>query len=738
MNNKLIYGLCLGTILLVHPVAAQTTAAQPQEALVLPTFDVTEAKPVGYGTTNALGATRMNLAIKDTPNSIVILNRELMDDLGTLDGLDILKYASGVAPASTRTINVVTIRGEEVRPNNGSNFLDGLPGGGAAEIETEFVDRIEFVKGPAGTLYGSHSLGGLINRVSKRSLPVRQTTLKATFDSVGSTVQGSFDTTGPLGDSGLSYRAIGVVRDGETQVGVVDNKEALYLYGAYAAKNSPGRVWGRYTYQHIESGHEASNWFYDGAGKPSSFLGADFLSVPLRPIATRKNHSFEAGFETQLKGVESMWNIRTVLRFDQQSGSEFAMIPLAYGFYDAAGNLLGRTGTAVNATQPKFSDTNWTDIRLESTTARNAGPSTGKQYGGYLDVVGDFETGIVKHKLLIYSQLSGASSSSMSSNYSTPAGFKFSVIHPQYFDVKDFFSNPVLASSSAGSSAAFNFGVQDNLFLFNDRLIVVGGARYDHARDNGSTNRLTGVRSAERVTNNWVYKAGLVFKPLKAYDGVSLFYNYSETFTAQAGTTLSGIPFKDIEGTANEVGVKLELLKQGIVMTASVFKNENTNFPIRVLNPALGLDDFLQIGTGISKGWEADIAWQPRADLTFMFAVSDVESKNPNGLYKRNVQNGANYRFVGKYSFSNGPLDKLSVGAALVTIAERAGENGNSFFTAGYETVDVFASYPYKRWRFQANLNNLFDGDGVESSIVASLAQVQRPRSIRFSAQYSF
>ncbi len=738
MKHHTLPGVSFAVLLLGSTLSAQTVPAADQESVTLPTFDVTESKPVGYGTTNALGATRMNLAIKDTPNSIVILNRELMDDLGALDGLDILKYASGVAPSSTRTINVVTVRGEEVRPNNGANFLDGLPGGPFAEIETEFVERIEFVKGPAGSLYGSHSLGGLINRVSKRPLPIHQTTLKAAYDSIGNTMQGSFDTTGPLGDTGLAFRAIGVIRDGETHTGSVDNKEALYLYGSYTAKDSPGRFWGRYSFQHIETGHEAPNWFYDGAGQPSSFLGVDFLSVPAQPEAERKNHSFEAGFETQLAGGASTWNIRLVARYDQQWSEEFAMIPLGYAFYDAAGNLIGKTGTGVSASQPKFSDSNWVDIRLDSYTRRNAGPTTSKQYGGYVDAVGDFETGPIKHKLLIYSQISGASGDSESTNYSLPPGFEFSVINPVYYDIRDLFQDPVLATKSSGSSEAFNFGVQDNLFLFNDRLIVVGGARYDHARDNGSTNHITGVRSPERVTNNWVFKGGLVVKPFKAQDGVSLFYNYSETFTAQAGTTLSGVPFKDIEGTANEVGVKLELLPQGIVMTASVFRNENTNFPIRVLDPNTGLDDFLQIGTGVSKGWEADIAWQPKPNLAFMFAVSDVDSKNPNGLRKRNVQNGINYRFVGKYTFEGGLLDRLSVGAGFVTIADRAGENNNTFVTEGYDTLDLFAAYSFEQWRFQVNVNNVLDENGVESSIVASLAQTQRPLSARLTVQYSF
>ena len=718
-------------------LAAQTTPPPAGETQVLPTFDVTESKPVGYGTTNALGATRMNLAITDTPHSIVILNRELMDDLGALDGLDILKYASGVSPASTRTINVVSIRGEEVRPENGANFLDGLPGGAAAEIETEFIDRIEFVKGPAGSLYGSHSLGGIINRVSKRPLPIAQTTLKTTYDSIGDTVQGSIDSTGPIGGSGLAYRAIAVERNGKTQSGAVDNKEAAYFILSYTPKQSGGRIWARYSYQHIETGHESFNWFYDGAGQPSSFLGADFLSTPAASYAERRNHSFETGFETTLRGASSTWNVRMVGRFDEQKTSEMAIIPLGYKFYDAAGNLLGSTGTSVASTQPKFSDTNWTDIRLGGTSSRIAGDPDGrpnKQYGTYLDVVGDFVTGPITHKLLLYGQLSGANAVAGSIGLSLPTGFQFSVIHPVYYDIKTLLVNPVVTSKSSDTTEAFNFGIQDNLFLFDDHLILVGGARYDYSQDNGSLNELTGVRAASRMANNWVYKAGVVYKPFKRFDGVSLFYNYSETFTPQTGTNLAGVPYKDLSGVANEVGVKLELIPQGVVMTASVFENKNTNFPIRVFNPTLGLDDYYQIGTGVSKGWEADIAWQPTQKLSFLFALSDVDSKNPNGLRKRNVQNGFNYRIVSKYKFTQ----RFSAGAALVDIADRAGDNGNTFVTKGYDTVDLFFNYSLKHWKVQLNVNNLFDGHGVESSILSSITQVQAPRSARVSFQYTF
>lgn len=741
MKTKLIYGLCFCSLLPLFRLSAQSSSdATEEEAVELPPFNVTASETMGYGTPNALGATRVNVAITDTPNSVVILNRELMDDLGTTDGLDILKYASGVNPASTRTINVVSMRGEEVRPGNGANFLDGLPGGATAEIETEFIERIEIVKGPAGTLYGSHSLGGIINRVSKRPLDIQQTVLKTVFDT-DLMIQGSFDTTGPLGESGFAYRSVGVIRDGETPAGAPDNKEAIYFVGSFEPENIPGRVWGRYSYQHIESGHEAFNWFYDGAGEPSKFLGADFLSTPGIPLAERWNHSLEAGFETRVDAPGSTWNMRIVGRYDQQISKEDAIIPLGYDFYDAEGNLIGSTGAAVDASQPTFAGTDWVDIRLGNHSFRRAGSIYGRpnrQYGAYLDVVGDFETGFIRHRLLTYTQLSGAKSHGGLITYSLPEGYEFSVINPEYVDIDSLKTNPTVASHTEGSSNAFNFGIQDNLFMFDDRLILVGGARYDYSIDHGSLNKLTGVRSDSRSVNNWVYKGGIVVKPFSGYQGISFFYSYSETFTPQSGTTRAGVQFKDIEGVAHEIGVKLELEDYGIIATASIFDNENTNFPIRILDPETGLDDFVQNGTGESKGWEADIAWQPRPNLSFLFAISDVDSTNPNGLYKRNVQNDINYRAVGRYEFIDGVLENFAVGAGFVNIADRAGDNPNSFITRGYNTLDLFFTYSYEEWKAQLNIFNVLDENGVESSIVSSIAMAQRPIGARFTLEYTF
>lgn len=53
----------------------------------------------------------------------------------------------------------------------GINLRDGLPDRfQAADIpldENTAYQRLEVIKGPAGTLYGAHNTGGIVNKVSK-------------------------------------------------------------------------------------------------------------------------------------------------------------------------------------------------------------------------------------------------------------------------------------------------------------------------------------------------------------------------------------------------------------------------------------------------------------------------------------------------------------------------------------------------------------------------------------------
>ncbi len=755
--GAIVASLFCGSTLFGQAVPAP--AAEPatdDKVIVLDPWSVTGTTAVGYGSTQSVGGSRINLPILDVPMSIIPVNRELMDDVGAADAYDALRFVSGMGPASTVSINSMTLRGIETRANS-FNVLDGLPGGGI-EQETEFIDRYEVVKGAAGTLYGDHSLGGLINRVYKRPLTRPQTTIKGSYRDIGNTWQSSLDHTGPIDRDGqLAYRVVGVVRDGETKTGGADSKTALYGTVQYAPKDTRTNVWLRFERRTVDTGHETPGVFYDGAGNSSlPYLGVERRTVPINNDEERTFAYYEFGYSSSFSGLLGDWDVRLVGRYFQDKNvAQPAIIPTGYTFLDANGNSLGSIATAANpATQPSFTNVPWTDIRLTNHVSRVNGPSDSKSWGWFLDFTGSFDTGPLAHRMIVYAQSTGSRSHSQFTNLRLKSEFggsastgnlnlanAFSVINPVYRRADlSLFENPVLATNNKGGGERFNFGIQDNVYLWDQRLLLVAGARYDFVRNNASRNLITNVSGNSQSTTNWVYKAAAVVKPFENR-GVAFFLNYAETFEPRFGELVagSGIPFKNLEGTSEEAGVKFELLEARLIATASYFNNELANNPIRIFNPATGLDEFRQEGITPIKGWEVDLSYLINDNWTILVGLSDVDSRNPSGLRLRNVQNEFNYKFLLKYTGSKGgALEGFTVGASAVSIGDRFGDNPNTFVTRGYTTVDAFLGYSVRNWRFQFNVYNALDEEGVVSSIFQALALANDPRNFRFSVQYDF
>ena len=730
------------------------------ETIKLDTFSVSGSTTVGYGAKVSTGGSRINLPLLDVPMSIVTINRQLMDDVSALDMLGALRYVSGVGPAATVTINAIILRGIDTRAYS-SSVLDGLPAGGI-EQETEFLDRYEVVKGAAGTLYGDHTMGGLVNRVYKRPLDTRKTTVRASFSDIGSTWQSSIDLTGPIDRKGgqLTYRLIGVYRDGETLRGSADSKTALYGTLQYTPKDGRSQVWFRGEHRVIEQGHETPGIFFDGAGKSSiPYFGVETRTVPFPNNQTHVFNYRELGYSSQFSGLLGDWDIRLIGRYigpdvSNRGNDNPLIIPLAYTFLDANGNVLGATSTAVNpATQPTFAGTPWADIKLSSFNPAVYGMGWTKTWGCFLDFSGSFDTGPLSHRMIVYGQTTGVRSLAQQINVTRKAEFggnklsgnldlakAFSLVHPVY-ERQDMstFEKPILATNSLSNLARFNFGLQDNVYLWDKRLLLVGGARYDFVNNLGSTNLNTKVAAVAQTTKSWVYKAAGVVKPFQNR-GVAFFVNYAQTFDPRYGELIagSGIPFKNLEGVAKEAGVKLELMESRLIATGSYFNNELLNNPITIRNPNTGINEFVQEGLTTIKGWELDLAWVIGKNWMTLAGLSDLKSRNPAGLRIRNVQNDFNYKVLVSYNAHEGRYKGLSVGASAIRIGKRAGDAPNSFFVDGYISFDAFLSYARKNWKYQLNAFNLADKQGVESTIFAAIAKPSDPRNFRFSIQYNF
>ncbi|WP_407352620.1 TonB-dependent hemoglobin/transferrin/lactoferrin family receptor [Luteimonas sp. R10] len=124
-------------------------------------------------------ATRTERALVDVPNTVDVIERERMDDLIVRDLKDLFRYEPGITVTeSFGRFGIGDIRIRGLGGNRVRILVDGIPVSDAFSIGSfsnanrNFVDldtlkRVEVVRGPSSSLYGSDALGGVVSFVSK-------------------------------------------------------------------------------------------------------------------------------------------------------------------------------------------------------------------------------------------------------------------------------------------------------------------------------------------------------------------------------------------------------------------------------------------------------------------------------------------------------------------------------------------------------------------------------------------
>jgi iron complex outermembrane recepter protein len=137
----------------------------------------------------------------ESSQSIQVINSELIDDQGARTALDLYRNLSGVSFFSYAGVTARGFRQEEI-------FFDGLRGdpyAGFSVPQLFNVERIEFLKGPAGMLYGQGAPGGLFNYVTRAPLEQFAADVRVVAGTE-SRQGGSVDVNLPLGQRGTALR----------------------------------------------------------------------------------------------------------------------------------------------------------------------------------------------------------------------------------------------------------------------------------------------------------------------------------------------------------------------------------------------------------------------------------------------------------------------------------------------------------------------------------------------------
>lgn len=684
--------------------AVAIKVANTEKTSELPAVEVygTASGSIGYRVKKASSATKTNTPIMETPASIQVVPKAVLEDTQVMTLPDAVNgKVSGVLG---RTGGGTLYDNFIIRGFRDSGFGDAYRNGlyNRQDIyDLSNIEQIEILKGPAAILYGRIEPGGLVNYVTRKPF---DTPYYAIQQQLGSDHQfrTSVDATGPIDENRtLLYRINASYTDNESFRDFVGNKRDFV---------APTLTWrpSKDFEANVEVEYKRDS-FHPDIGIPA---------VGTRPAPVPINRNISDGSIR-----ESINN--TLIAFDW-----------TYRFNDDW------------QIKQRYQQQDWTfDVRQilagalqanNRTQNRNLLYSTqdSKTQAMNLDLTGKFELFGAKHNALIGMDEFRAENLARQLFTAAPA---IDIFNPVYGVVNWGALTP--NSNFYRKESWSGIYAQDQITLFEKLHILVGG-RYDSVKTGAVSSPISMAAAMaariERSDSQFSPRLGVLYQ---LQDWLSAYGSYTESFGANNGVSASGLAFAPQKGKQYEVGFKTESLDKRFSSTVALF--DLTKYNMLTTDPANPAFQILA-GEAKSQGLEVDVAGQvaDKINLLATYAHTDAKyTRNYNGLQGKSLENVPLNQgsLWGTYQLD----DAFKVGLGGVAVGSRQGDSQNTVQLPGYERIDAMVAYTQRigqhRMTVQLNINNLLDkgyyansGGSRNSTIPGS------PRSFLGSVKYEF
>ena len=480
-----------------------------------------------------------------------------------------------------------------------SYLRNGMAAYMQSTVDPANLEKIEVLKGPSATLFGSSytSYGGLFNRVTKKP-----------FD----TFKGEVAYT--AGGFGLSRLTL----DLNTPV----NTDKTALFRINVADEHDGTFKDAGFSDHV---FVAPSFSYKVNDRLSILVDAEIYSengtVPFRFFP-------EVGFKVttpqQLHFDYDRSFTNNDITASRPTTSVYSTINYKISDQWKSQTNVSYTNTANNG---NFS---WASVLPGDTKVvryQNPGPDMTTDYEVQENVIGDFKTGSIRHRLIVGLDLLSYTEKS-SFGYLAFDTVSISGPDPEYGALNANSLNAKLAgvpySSDKNTQDDYAAYASDVINL-TDKFIAMLSLRVDRFDNRGDDNYIADTTTGKYAQTALSPKLGLVYQLVK--DKVSLFGNYMNGFQNQNGSDHDHNPFKPQEANQLEGGVKLSLLDGKITSTISYYDIKVNN----VLRTDPDFPQFeIQNGTQYSKGIEGEVIANPFAGFNIVAGYAHNDSKYEN------------------------------------------------------------------------------------------------------------
>ncbi|WMJ68553.1 TonB-dependent siderophore receptor [Stenotrophomonas sp. 24(2023)] len=163
--------LALALMSLLAGFAAHADAPADASARTLDTVKVTADGeiPNSYTVKSARSATKLDLSLRETPQSVTVITRQRLDDMGLFALSDVMGQVTGVSVSVTDSerINYVS-RGYSITNFQVDGMLNTFGGSIKTNTDSAIYERIEVIRGATGLTTGAGDPSGTISMVRKR------------------------------------------------------------------------------------------------------------------------------------------------------------------------------------------------------------------------------------------------------------------------------------------------------------------------------------------------------------------------------------------------------------------------------------------------------------------------------------------------------------------------------------------------------------------------------------------
>ncbi|KPN90777.1 TonB-dependent siderophore receptor [Pseudomonas nunensis] len=569
-------------------------------------------------TTGAMStATRLNLSIKETPQSVSVVTRQQMDDfkLGTLS--EAMSQTTGVVVQHNDSDRVsYSSRGYEI-----NNFqIDGMLntfGRMKSDSDTIIYDRIEVVRGATGLTTGAGDPSATINMVRKRPTAQWQAQTGVSggsYDDYYSYV----DVGGPLafdgrlrGRSVLAYRDSQSFRDHyqmqrEVGYGVLEadlTDDTLLAVGYdYQDKQVQGTSWGTVPYWN-SSGGKAN------LGR-STHMATSWSSWPL------KDKTAFANLDQQLGGG---WHLKAAYTHRDS---------------DTDGKVYYGGGGFPN------------DDRSGMSAYSSHMLGTQKMDTYDINVAGPYALFGREHELMFgYGEAERSSESPHTVGGAVPAGYG-NIPDWKYMGGIAKFPDTVTGLTGASDSTRQKAGYLATRLSLTDRVHAVLGSRYGSWKTSNKNYsydknlQLTGVEiTAQQQSDIWTPYAGLLYDLTPEY---TVYVSYTDIFKPQDNRDANRKYLEPVVGSNYELGLKGSLLDERLNVATVLFWSKQDNvaeLDDSVPQDPLTGEQFYKSGGKGQKvqGFEVEVSgevmtdWNMTAGYTYTHAANgDKQRANTN------------------------------------------------------------------------------------------------------------